>query len=143
MVITSKPDCGKMCTLHACISHAIEIGKKVCVVPPTGFCGMQIQNNVWRNDHHRHCAFQYPVEENALPTINWELSSYDVIIVDEISIIPKVIFKHILRTIPQLPCRPIAYFFSGNDTQLQPILKTNKRIVQVVEHFGIQSTITN
>ena len=38
-------------------------------------------------------AFQYPVEENALPTINWELSSYDVIIVDEISIIPKVIFK--------------------------------------------------
>ena len=43
--------------------------------------------------------------------------------------IPKAIFQHILRTISELPSRPIV-FFSGDEAQQQPIQTVKKRTVQ-------------
>ena len=47
-----------------------------------------------------------PADPHA-PTINWQLSKYDLIIIDEISMIPDIIFKHIQKTLTVLLYRPV------------------------------------
>ena len=132
LLVTGFPGCGKTHTLNACISECVQRGLKVCVVAPTGFLACKFKatfgDDISTNTVHG--AFKYPVDENESPTINWELAHFDFLVVDEISMIPKPIFHHIMKTITQLPVRPIV-FFSGDEAQQQPIMTVNQKIVQV------------
>ena len=65
------------------------------------------------------------VEER--PSYNWNLFNYDLIVIDEFSMVPMKIFDHIVATISELPIRPII-LLAGDDCQLQPIEKIDGQI---------------
>ena len=54
-----------------------------------------------------HASFHFPVKDDVSPTINWQLLKYDLIIIDEISMIPDIIFKHIQKTLTVLLFHPV------------------------------------
>ena len=89
-------------------------------------------------------AFHYPVLPQQRPAYNWNLSNYDLIVIDELSMVPVKILEHVLATISELPIRPIV-LLAGDDCQLQPIetiagkIKTTKTVMR----FEQLSTITN
>ena len=67
-----------------------------------------------------HAGFCYPVVAEEQPSYNWNLSNYDLIVIDELSMVPIKIFDHIVATVSELPIHPII-LLAGDDCQLQPI----------------------
>ena len=132
LLVTGNPGCGKTHTMNACIAKCIAYKLKVCVVAPTGFlaCKYKAAFGEEITTDTVHAAFKYPIDNTTKPSINWELARFDFMVIDEISMIPKPVFRHILSTIQQLPIRPIV-FFSGDEAQQQPIMTVEQKIVQV------------
>ena len=64
-------------------------------------------------------AFHFPVNRFERPTINWALSAYDMIVVDEASMFSKRIADHILRTVNEISIRPIL-IVCGDHGQQEP-----------------------
>ena len=56
-----------------------------------------------------HASFLIPID-NSRPQINWQLSAYDVLVFDEISMIRCGYFNHILTTINSLSSHPVVIF---------------------------------
>lgn len=52
--------------------------------------------------------------------VNWELGQFDVLIIDELSMVPEKIFRHIASTFQQLHVRPVV-LLCGDQQQQQPI----------------------
>ena len=75
-------------------------------------------------------AFLIPVGTTEQSLTNWNLSQYDMIIIDEISMISKCNFNHILNTISRLIFRPVLVL-GGDYAQQQPFEKLTGRIVNV------------
>ena len=75
-------------------------------------------------------AFHYPVKSDQRPTINWNISSYDLLLLDEMSMIPKKIADHVVRTISEVTIRPVVVM-AGDNQQQQPIETIDQKIVQV------------
>ena len=66
-----------------------------------------------------HSAFTFPVDQNEQANINWIISTFDIVIIDEISMITKRRFKHI-RTLNEIPMCPVV-LIGGDEQQQQPI----------------------
>ena len=66
-----------------------------------------------------HVAFQHAVAGEQFPRLIYDLSRYDVIVIDEISMISQAIFHHILKTLNCLPLRPVL-LLCGDNAQMQP-----------------------
>jgi hypothetical protein len=62
------------------------------------------------------------------------LSNFDVVIIDEFSMIPEVIFLHILKTLNVLLFRPVV-LFSGDAGQQQPFGRQSGSIMQLKSTF--------
>ena len=71
-----------------------------------------------------HASFHIPVDTDTPCTINWELSQFDIIIIDEISMISEDTFKHILYTWDRLVFRPVLVP-PGDGGQQQPFAKVD------------------
>ena len=74
-----------------------------------------------------HAGFHYPVVVEERPSYNWNLSNYDLIVIDELSMVPTQVFDHIVVPISELPICPII-LLAGDDCQLQPIEKIDDQI---------------
>ena len=74
-----------------------------------------------------HSAFRYPVHVNERPQINWDLANYDLIVIDELSMVPSIVFDHILMTLQELHVRPVVVL-CGNQQQQQPIATVDGKI---------------
>ena len=62
-----------------------------------------------------HSAFTFPVDENERANVNWIISTFDIVIFDEISMIA----KHI-TTLNEIPVRPFV-LIGADEQQQQPI----------------------
>ena len=62
--------------------------------------------------------------------INWNLSNYDLILLDEMSMVPERIARHVIATISEITIRPVIVM-AGDNQQQQPIETIHKQIVQV------------
>ena len=67
-----------------------------------------------------HAAFHFPVDPSMSPSVNWELARFDVIVVDEISMIAENIFKHMLYTLDRLIILRPVVVLSGDGGRQQP-----------------------
>lgn len=136
IVVQGKAGTGKTHVLLACISHCIEHGQSVLVATPTGHlsCSYQMQFMSSIHSDTIHAAFHIPVTEGDSPAINWHLSKYDIIVLDEIAMIPPNIFAHIVKTINLLPVRPVL-LLSGDSVQLQPIQTIDGKVKQTTNVF--------
>lgn len=132
VLITGRHGTGKSQTICHTISTCIEQQRKVLVAAPTGILAARYRNMFGTkiDADTVHSAFHFPVNPDEHPTINWNISSYDIVIIDEISMIPKTIFDHIIRTMQQIPIRPILVL-AGDVQQQQPIETMDGKICQV------------
>ena len=85
-----------------------------------------------------HSAFQFPVNKHQRPTINWNISNFDVLIIDEVSMIPQKIAEHVVTTLQQLPIRPLVVVCGDN--QQQPIETVQVRWLKSVVFLARRSS---
>ena len=132
VLVTGKAGCSKSYAIYSIVNHCVTNNAKILIVAPTGFLASIFRNNLPHdiNSETVNVSFRFPVED-APPTINWELSKYDLIIIDEISMIPDVIFKHICKT---LNLRPVV-IICGDAGQQQPFFRQDGKIMPLTSRF--------
>ena len=89
-----------------------------------------------------HSAFLIPVDTTEQSLTNLNLSQYDIIIIDEISMISRCTFEHIPNTVSRLIFRPVLVL-GGDYAQQQPFKKFTGRIVDVPSPLQNQSFIAS
>lgn len=136
ITITGKPGTGKTRCMQACIEYLISKRRRCLVATPTGYLASTYRS-VFDTDidcETIHSSFCIPIDGSA-PKVNWMLSTYDVIFIDEVSMIPLPIFEHVLSTLQQLATRPILVI-SGDPYQQQPISTDRGNISQTRNIFN-------
>lgn len=125
ILVTGIPGTGKTRAIFAVIEQTIACDRHILMTAPTGFLASKYRETFegQADADTVHAAFKYPVSEDQRPTINWTLTHYDLIVIDEISMITMPIFHHILKTLQDLPKRPIL-LLGGDVAQQQPITTT-------------------
>lgn len=78
-----------------------------------------------------HSVFRIPVKEDDAHNINFSLSRYDLIVIDEASMISRPTFNKIASTLSAIPKRPVVVI-AGDKVQQQPIGNRDGRVVQLV-----------
>ena len=58
-----------------------------------------------------------------------DIGKYDILIIDEVAMFTKRIFDHIVRTIQQIPVRPVV-ILAGDELQQQPLETKEGHIIQ-------------
>lgn len=121
IIVKGKAGTGKTYTVCAAIAHCLAQGLSILIATPTGKLATRYRATFPVNVDIDtiHAAFRYPVDPTLQPIINWALSQYDLIVLDEISMVPLSIAQHIFQTIGQIAIRPIL-LVSGDEAQQQP-----------------------
>ena len=136
VVVTGEAGCGKSYTIRSIVTYLVQNDANVLVAAPTGFLASVFKATLPEEAKCEtvHASFHYPVNSDIPPSINWQLSNFDVLIIDEISMIPDVIFQHILKTLNVLLFRPVV-LFSGDAGQQQPFSRQSGKIFQLESPF--------
>ena len=138
LLVTGKAGTGKMHCISKAIDKALNDERQILVATPTGFLATTYAN-AFLDDITAdtvHSAFKYPVAPDENAQINWDLTRFDLIVLDEISMIPKRIANHIIETVNQLPTRPIVAM-CGDRQQQQPIettTDTTRPTISILQH---------
>ena len=131
-LITGNPGTGKSHTILGCVSDLLKQDVNILIATPTGFLASgyrsQTQDEVTCDTVHS--SFTIPVSSTESPKINWSLSRFDLIIIDELSMISETIFQHVLMTVSKLLFRPVLVV-SGDGAQQQPFTREATRIIPV------------
>lgn len=132
ILVTGKAGSGKTYAICHLIKEHSNNGANILLAAPTGFLASTFRSKLPDNVtcDTVHSVFHVPVSPNELPTVNWAISQYDIVVIDEISMIPETIFKHILHTLNRLLYRPILVV-SGDNGQQQPFEKKGNATITV------------
>ena len=123
ILIRGKPGTGKTYALLHSIHNALKADYRVLCTTPTGMLSSTYNSIVTDESFSAdtiHSAFKYPVDPNERPQINWDLANYDLIVIDEVSMLSSRVFDHILTTLQELHVRPVVVL-CGDQQQQQPI----------------------
>jgi ATP-dependent exoDNAse (exonuclease V) alpha subunit len=131
VLVTGTARCGKSFTIYSIVNRLLQNDYRVLIAAPTGFLTSVFRSNV---PDEVDCETVHPVKDNVVPTINWQLSNYDIIIIDEISMIPDIIFNHILKTLSLLLFRPVVTIY-GDAGEQQPFSRETGTIMQLNSLF--------
>ena len=134
--------CGKLghyryeCTyaIKVAIQESLDEEYTVCCATPTGILTSTYRAHFVEETFYCdtiHSMFKYPVESSKRPAVNWELGRFDLLMVDELSMVPVKIFDHIASTLRQLHVRPVV-LLCGDQQQQQPI-----ELVSICLHYNI------
>jgi hypothetical protein len=137
--LTGKAGTGKTKCLHSCIQYAIENQLMCLVAAPTGYLASSYRA-IFDQDidaNTIHSSFCIPID-GSMPQVNWALAMYDLIIIDEVSMVPLSIFNHILSTLKQLATPPIL-LICGDTCQLPPIITVNNRTTSTTSVYNLDS----
>ncbi len=144
VLVTGEAGCGKSYTIKSVVNRLLEYGASILVSTPTGFLASVFKATLPEDVDCEtvHASFHFPVDDSTSPYINWDLSTYDIVIIDEISMIPITIFQHILKTLNLLLFRPVL-MLSGDRGQQQPFSRENGKIIQINSPFDDNSFLSN
>lgn len=94
LLVTGEAGSGKSYTIHSIVNPSVKHNVKVLVATPTGFLASVFRAALPEEVccETVHASFHFPVEDNISPTVNSQLSYYDIVIIDELSMIPDIIF---------------------------------------------------
>ena len=143
ILLTGKPGTGKTHVILESVRRITEREGQVLITCPTGFLSsvLRVKTREEVRCDTVHSAFLYPVEKEQYPRVNYDLAMYDIIVIDEISMISEAIFKHILKTLNCLPLRPVL-LLSGDNAQMQPFDTTNARCRNILSDNHFLSSCT-
>lgn len=144
ILVTGQGGCGKSYVIRSIVNDLIEQDASVLISLPTGFLASSFRATLPEEVtcDTVHASFHFPVENAESPKINWQLSNYDVLIIDEISMVPNVIFQHILKTLNVLLFRPVL-MICGDAGQQQPFSNNNGKIMQISSPFDDRTFLNN
>jgi ATP-dependent exoDNAse (exonuclease V) alpha subunit len=136
ILVIGKAGAGKTEKISHCVSKCVRMHQNVLVAARTGFLANRFQailpDEVTCETEHS--TFHISVNVNEWPSTNWNLSHYDIIVIDEISMISENNFQHILNTSTRLIFRPVL-MVCGNYAQQQPFEKLTNRIAIYPVHW--------
>ena len=91
ILVTGKPGTGKTHCLQRAIRDASDDQRKVLTATPTGFLATTYAEHFFDEivADTVHSAFKYPVLPTESSEINWDLGVFDLVVIDEISLMPK------------------------------------------------------
>ena len=120
LLIRGKPGKGKTYAVLHSICDALKAEYRVLCTTPTGMLS-STHNSIITDESFSsdtiHSAFRYPVDPNERPQINWDLGNYDLIVIDELSMVPSCVFDHILTTLQELHVRPVVVLCEDQQQQ--------------------------
>ena len=130
--LLGKPGTGKSQVLVRFIDFLVNSQCHVLVATPIALLANRYQalfsNNVTCETIH--AAFRVPVTTSQQHTVNYALSSYDAIVIDEPSMISSTTFGYIVGTLNKLQVRPLV-IIAGDERQQQPLECSRGTIRQV------------
>jgi hypothetical protein len=137
LLLTGKPGTGKTHCVKSAIHEAIEQDRDILVATPTGFLASTYSASFPQGIETDtvHAAFKYPVSPAVPAETNWDLMRYDVIVLDEVSMVSKSIMQHVVTTVNQLSLRPLLVM-CGDKCQQQPIETVDNTTTQVPSILG-------
>ena len=131
-LITGKPGTRKSRVLLAVIEKCIAQGCRVFVAAPTGYLARYyrglFQSDITSNTVHS--AFHYSINKDEAPAIHWNISRFDIIIFDEVSMVPERIGRHVMDTLSQVTIHPVV-LLAGDNQQQQPIESVSMKVREV------------
>ena len=82
VLVTGQAGCGKSHVIKSIVKHSIQLNASVLVAAPTGFLTAVFRATLDEEVDCQtvHASFYFPVDETVSPTVNWQLSNYDIII---------------------------------------------------------------
>ena len=128
-VLCGKPGTGKSQVLVRCIHQAVQEEFNVLVCAPLARLA-QGYRSLFSEEVEAdtiHASFHIPVDQKVPHETNLALNMYDLIVVDEASMISKRTFSSMARSFNCLNLRPVVVF-SGNKCQQQPLENVDGRI---------------
>ena len=121
-VLLGKPGTGKSQVLIRAIDHAIRSEMSVLVAAPVALLA-QGYNAIFLEDIDTdtlHGAFNIPIHGPHPNEINYALNKYDLVIVDEASMISSAIFHTMASSFNRMNTRPVVVL-AGDKCQQQPL----------------------
>ena len=121
-VLLGKPGTGKSQVLIRAIDHAIRTEMSVLVAAPVALLA-QGYNAIFLDDIDTdtlHGAFNIPIHGPHPNDISYAINKYDLVVVDEASMISSTIFETMASTYNRMNTRPVVVL-AGDKCQQQPL----------------------
>ena len=132
VLVKGKPGTGKPHAIKVAIQQALDNGYRVACATPTSFLQNTYRAEFIENNFEAdpiHSTFRYPVNSSERAQINWNVGKFDLLIVEELSMVPKKLFLHVVNSLNQLHVRPVA-LLCRDQQQQQPIQTVEGRTTQ-------------
>ena len=100
ILITEQPGSGNSQIVKRVIQQCLHEERNMLVGCPTGLLASDYNDTFASQitSDTIHSAFQFPVNKHQWPTINWNISKFDVLIIDELSMKPqKIVHSTLLQ----------------------------------------------
>ena len=121
IIVRGVAGTGKTHVIHTSIHSCIANGYAIFVATPTGKLATEYRakfdNQIDADTIHS--AFYYSVASRDVPTTNWSLSAFNVIILNEASMVRFTTASQIFCTIEDISIRPLVIIY-GHEAQQQP-----------------------
>lgn len=130
VILIGKPGAGKTRTICSIVKTCVQQGLSVLICCPTGILSINYMDKfpVKVQTNTVHSAFGIHIDPDQQSFINHEISRYDLVILDEISMISQKNFYHVYTTVNTVAVRPV-FLMAGDKAQQQPISTVNGKIV--------------
>ena len=128
-LLLGKPGTGiSQVVIHA-IHHAIQQEAAVLLAAPVALLA-QGYRAIFGADlecETLHAAFHIPVDENQSMDVNFALHKFDLVVIDEASMVSAKSFNIVASTLNRMNCRPVV-IIAGDRCQQQPLQTVDGRI---------------
>ena len=121
-VLLGKPGTGKSQVIIRAMHTAIQQEQKVLLAAPVALLA-QGYREIFGEDLHcetLHAAFNIPVNTCHKADVNFALNRFDMLVVDEGSLVSPESFQVVAATLNRLNCRPVVVI-AGDKKQQQPL----------------------
>ena len=143
-LLLGKPGTGKSQVLIRAIDYAIRHELSVLVAAPVALLA-QDYNSIFYEDvttDTLHGAFSIPTDGPLANEINHRINHYDMIVVDEASMISAPIFGVMASTFNRMNVRPVVVL-AGDKCQQQPLQTVNGRITSTTSIINDNATFSS
>ena len=142
--LCGKPGTGKSQVLIRAIHHALQQESQVLVAAPVALLAQGFRS-IFGSDLEAeiiHSTFHIPVNEDANEDMNFGLNKFDMVVVDEASLVSPQTFKKMASTFNRLNVRPVVVV-TGDKCQQQPLQTAPNGRVSTTVSILNDATFTN
>ena len=142
-VLLGKPGAGKSQVLIRAIHEAIQTEMAVLLAAPVALLA-QSYRDIFGPDLQcdtLHAAFHIPIDVDQSVNFNFSLNKFDMVVIDEASLVSAASFNIVAATLNRLNCRPVVVI-AGDKRQQQPLQTVQGRVSTTVSILN-DDTFTN